>query len=161
MASPERKKSVVPMPTTPTPSEWPASQPGPRHRQGVPKMDVEFEHDNELEPADVLIPQEMAASDDRQPTSPSKPSSHLSAPTPAQRSKPLSPSAPGNRKKRRIDVEESGSGVSGPVSTSAGNVCMSDSRQEKVSNAETLLSQIILIQIVFPCLAERGTTASA
>ena len=94
MASPERKQSVPPMPTTPTPSEWPASRPSSRHRQDVPKMDVDLEHDNELEPVGVLISQGMAASDDRQPTSPSKPSSHLSAPTPAQRPKSLSPSAP-------------------------------------------------------------------
>ena len=92
MASPERKQSVPSIPTTPTPSEWPASQPSSRHHLHVSDMDVDAKPDSEPQPEDVSISQEVAFPAERQPAPSSKPSSHLSAPTPAQRPKPLSPS---------------------------------------------------------------------
>lgn len=89
IASPERKQSVPPMPSTPTPSEWPASPISPRNHHDE-EMEVDFGVENEPRPSPS---REFVVPDDPQPTSSSKASSHLSAPTPAQRPKPRSPSA--------------------------------------------------------------------
>ena len=93
MAIPEDKEGVPPMPTTPTPSEWPTSPSSARDRQVVVKMEVDSEHLNELQPSDASMSQEVDVLVNRQPTSSSKISSHLSAPTPAQRPKPISATA--------------------------------------------------------------------
>jgi hypothetical protein len=90
IASPEWNHTPPPRQTTPTPSEWPPSSPS--HRDVVLKMEVDSDSEDESRPMGVPMSQEAAIPSDR-PSSSSRPSSHISAPTPAQRPKPLSPSA--------------------------------------------------------------------